>query len=104
MRVLIGLLFLAVSSSALGSSALAQDMPGALSLPDVSRSLVIGGTAEGYAQRSQRSQTGRSPQAMASRSAQTCANVPATRVRLGVNDFRVRKLEQLCAQLGYSTR
>ena len=39
--------------------------------------------------------------ARGNRTAQTCANVPAARARLGAGNLKVRKLAQLCRQAGY---
>jgi len=78
----------------LSAPASAQDMPGALNLPDLARTQTQSSAMHSHAERDRRGPR-------ASRTAQTCANVPRVRARLGANDPRVQRLAYLCKKAGY---
>ena len=89
----------AVLATALPGAAFAQDMAGALNIPDLARSQVQSATTRAYAEREgwRDGRVGTSP----SRTAQTCASVPHVRARPGIADPRFQELARLCRKAGY---
>ena len=100
----------------LSSEVSAQDLGGALNPSEIGNGQVLSGMMRGHAERgyaerrhADRHYGGRRPfyaysnsPSYSPRAAQTCANVPIVRARLGAGDPRVQKLIILCRLGGYS--
>ena len=84
----------AFSFTFLGADAVAQLDPGM-----IAQGQVIAGTARGYAERG--GWRDRGVRSSTNRTAQTCANVPRVRARLGAGNPKVQELARLCRKAGY---
>ncbi|PAX06974.1 hypothetical protein [Sphingomonas lenta] len=93
------LLLVTCASLFAAAPSVAQDVLGPVNPVDYTGAMAAQSAANAQARRpSDRTSARRSS---ASRTARTCANVPAVRARLGADDPKVQELARLCRRAGY---
>jgi hypothetical protein len=90
-----------VAASQIGTSAGAQDIPTALDVTAVGRTMVLTGQNQGYIDRARGKSTSGSEEVISPRARAYCEDYPNVRNRLGAKDPRVLRLRNACRQAGY---
>jgi len=83
----------------LSAPASAQDISGALSLPDIAQGQLIGSTMHAHAERDRR-QARRHSRGPTSQQVSACANLGRFRAQYGADNLKVQKLTRLCPEAG----
>ncbi|WP_156457843.1 hypothetical protein [Sphingomonas sp. Leaf412] len=79
----------------------AQDMPGAMSVTDMGRTMVLTGQNQGYIDRARGKSPSESREVLSPRSRAYCEAFPSYRSRYGAKDARVTRLAAACRRAGY---